>query len=168
MAFYGATKSSAMERLEGLGKIIVDYVNPDIRDVFTIISNSGVNAVPIEVAMEAKKRGNKVIAVTSKAHSQNVPSRHSSGKKLMEVADVVLDNCGEVGDVSIKIPGLGQGLGPTSTITGAYLLHAVMVQVASNLSKSMEPPVFWSANIPGGIEENKKIIERYKNRIRTW
>ncbi|GAH15796.1 unnamed protein product, partial [marine sediment metagenome] len=78
--------------------------------------------------MEAKKRENKIVAVTSKPYSKSAPSRHSSGKRLMDVADVVLDNCGEIGDVAVKIPGLEQGLGPTSTITSAYLLHAVMVQ----------------------------------------
>lgn len=168
MTFHEAMKSSAMEKLEGFGKIIVDYVNPGSQDVFIIISNSGRNAVPIEVAMEAKKRGNKVIAITSRAYSGSAPSRHPSGKRLMDVADVVLDNCGEVGDISVRIPGLEQGLGPTSTITSAYLLHAVMVQAAANLSKTMEPPVFWSANLLGGMEKNRKIIERYRDRIRNW
>ncbi len=169
MTYHEAIKSSAMERLEGVGKIIVDYVDPDPQDVFIIISNSGRNPVPIEVAMEAKKRGNKIVAVTSKTYSKSAPSRHSSGKRLMDVADVVLDNCGEIGDVAVKIPGLEQGLGPTSTITSAYLLHAVMVQATSNLSKIMkEPPIFWSANLPGGMEKNRKIIDKYRNKIRNW
>lgn len=164
-----AMKSSAMERLEGLGKIIVDYVNPGPQDLFIIISNSGRNPVPIEVAMETKKRGNKVIVVTSKTYSKSAPSRHSSGKRLMDVADVVLDNCGEIGDVAVKIPELAQGLGPTSTIASAYLLHAVMVQATSNLSKIMkEPPIFWSANLPGGMEKNRKMIDKYWGKIRNW
>ena len=169
MTYHEALKSSAMERLEGFGKIIVDYVNPGPQDVFIIISNSGRNPVPIEVAMETKKRGNKVIVVTSKTYSKSAPSRHSSGKRLMDIADVVLDNCGEIGDVAVKIPGLAQGLGPTSTIASAYLLHAVMVQAASNLSKTVkEPPIFWSANLPGGMKKNRKLIDKYWGKIRNW
>lgn len=162
-------KSTYTERLEGFGKIIVDHVGPDPQDVFIVISNSGLNAAPIEVAIEAKKRRNKVIVITSRTYSENVPSRHSSGKKLMDVADVVLDNCGKLGDFAIKIPKLEQGLGPTSTITGAYLLNAVMVQAASNLSKIMKkPPVFWSGNLPKGMEKNQKILDKYWSRIRNW
>ena len=169
MTYHEALKSSAMERLEGFGKIIVDYVNPGPQDVFIIISNSGRNPVPIEVAIETKKRGNKVIVVTSKTYSKSAPSRHSSGKRLMDIADVVLDNCGEIGDVAVKIPGLAQGLGPTSTIASAYLLHAVMVQAASNLSKTVkEPPIFWSANLPGGMKKNRKLIDKYWGKIRNW
>jgi len=162
-------KSAYTERLEGFGKIIVNHINPAPKDVFIVISNSGRNAVPIEVALESKKRGNKVIAITSKTYSEKVPSRHSSGKKLMNVADVVLDNCGKLGDFAIKISKLEQGLGPTSTITGAYLLNAVMVQAASNLSEMMkEPPVFWSGNLPKGMEKNQKILDKYWSRIRNW
>lgn len=87
----------------------------------------------------------EIVAVTSKTYSKSAPSRHSSGKRLMDAADVVLDNCGEIGDVAVKIPGLEQGLGPTSTITSAYLLHAVMVQATSNLSKIMKEPLFSGA-----------------------
>jgi len=169
MTYREAVKSSAMEKLEGFGKIIVDYVDPNPQDAFIIISNSGRNPVPVEVAMETKKRGNKVIAVTSKTYSKSAPSRHSSGKRLMDAADVTLDNCGKIGDVSVRIPGLEQGLGPTSTIASAYLLHAVMVQAASNLSKIMkEPPIFWSANLPGGMEKNQKLIDKYWDKIRNW
>lgn len=165
----GVVKSTYIERLEGFGKIIVDHIKPAPRDVFIIISNSGRNAVPIEVAIEAKKRENKVIAITSKTYSKNVSSRHPSGKKLMDVADVVLDNCGKLGDVVIKIPKIEQGLGPTSTITGAYLLNAVMVQAASNLSKVMrEPPVFWSGNLPKGMKKNQLVLDKYWDRIRGW
>ena len=162
-------KSSYLERLEGYGKILIDYVKPALEDVFIIISNSGRNAVPVEVALEAKKRGNKVIAVTSVLASQNSASRHSSGKRLFEVADVVLDNCGKPGDVAVKVPELDQGLGPTSTITGAYLLNAVMIQAAFNLlDQSIEPPVLWSGNLDKGMEHNEIIFKKYRQRLRFW
>lgn len=162
-------KSGDTEKLDGFGKIIVDHINFTSKDIFIIISNAGRNAVPIEVAMEARKKGNKVIAITSKTFSETVSSTHSSGKKLMDVADVVLDNCGKVGDFAIRIPKLEQGLGPTSTIIGVCLLNAVMVQAASNLSKIMKkPPVLWSGNLPKGREKNRKILNKYWNKIRNW
>ena len=162
-------KSSYLERLEGYAKILIDYVDPAPEDIFIIISNSGRNAVPVEMALEAKKRSNKVIALTSVAYSQSFTARHSSGKRLFEIADVVLDNCGRVGDVAVKVPELDQGLGPTSTIAGAYLLNAVMVQAAFNLfHQSNEAPVLWSGNLDQGMERNEGIFRKYRGRIRSW
>ena len=166
---YQMEKSIYLERLEGYARILIDYINPTPEDVFIIISNSGRNAVPVEMALEARRRGNKIIAVTSVTYSQNSTSRHSSGKRLFEVADVVLDNCSYVGDVAVKVPELAQGLGPISTITGAYLLNAVMVHASFNLlAQSIEPPILWSANLDQGMEHNKRIFEKYRGRIRSW
>lgn len=162
-------KSSYLERLEGYAKILIDYIDPSPEDIVIIISNSGRNAVPVEMALEARERGNKVIAVTSVAYSKNSTSRHSSGKRLFEVADVVLDNCGKVGDIAVKVPELEQGLGPTSTITGAYILNAVIVQAAFNLlDQSIEPPVLWSGNLDKGMAFNENIFKKYRKRIRSW
>lgn len=162
-------KSSYLERLEGYAKILIGYVDPAPEDIFIIISNSGRNAVPVEMALEAKKRGNKVIALTSVTYSQSSTARHSSGKRLFEIADVVLDNCGRVGDIAVKVPELDQGLGPTSTIAGAYLLNAVMVQAAFNLfHQSIEAPVLRSGNLDQGMERNEGIFKKYRGRIRSW
>jgi uncharacterized phosphosugar-binding protein len=162
-------KSSYLERLEGYAEILMDYTAPSPEDIFIIISNSGRNAVPIEMALEARKRGHKVIGLTSVAYSRSSTSRHSSGKRLFEIADVVLDNCGKHGDAVLKLPSLEQWLGPTSTITGAYLLNAVMVQAAFNLiDRSVEPPVLWSGNLDEGMERNERIFKEYRRRIRSW
>lgn len=162
-------KSSYLERLEGYAKVLINYVDPAPEDIFIIISNSGRNAVPVEMALEAKKRGNKIIALTSVTYSQSSTARHSSGKRLFEIADVVLDNCGRVGDVAVKVPELDQGLGPTSTIAGAYLLNAVMVQAAFNLlHQSIEPPVLWSGNLDQGMKRNERVFKKYRGRIRNW
>lgn len=162
-------KSSYLERLEDYAKILINYVDPSPEDIFIIISNSGRNAVPVEMALEARERGNKVIAVTSVTYSRSSASRHSSGKRLFEIADVVLDNCGEIGDIAVKVGELDQGLGPTSTITGAYLLNAVMVQAAFNLlDQSIEPPVLWSGNLDKGMERNERIFKKYRGRIKSW
>lgn len=162
-------KSSYTERMEGWGEIILDDVDPNPEDVFIVISNSGRNPAPIEVAQEAKVRGHKVIAITSKTYSGNVFSRHSSGKKLMDIAELVIDNCGKLGDVSVELENLEQKVGPTSTITGVYIFDSIMVQAASNLSEEMsEPPVFWSGNLPQGMKKNEEFIEKYKDRIQNW
>lgn len=162
-------KSSYLERLEGYAKILMDYVDPSQEDIFIIISNSGRNAVPVEMALEARKRGHKVIGLTSVAYSRSTTSRHPSGKRLFEIADVVLDNCGKPGDAVLKLPPLDQRLGPTSTITGAYLLNAVMVQAAFNLiERSIEPPVLWSGNLDEGMDRNERIFQKYRRRIRSW
>lgn len=162
-------KSTYTERMEGWGEIVLDYVEPDPEDVFIVISNSGRNAAPVELTQEAKDRGHKVIAITSKTYSENVSSRHSSGKKLMDVAELVIDNCGKLGDISVELDNLEQKVGPTSTITGVYILDSIMVQATSNLSEEMEEvPVFWSGNLPQGMEKNEKFIEKYKDRIHDW
>lgn len=162
-------KSAYLERLERYGSILLDYIKPDPEDVFIIISNSGRNAVPVEMAMELQSSSNKTIVITSMTYSKNLKSRHSSGKKLYEVADIVLDNQGEVGDVALEIPEMEQGFGPTSTITGVYILNAIMVQTVLNLvDRDIEPPVFWSGNLNQGMEKNEKMMEKLWGRIRGW
>ena len=79
-----------------------------------VVSNSGRNAVPVEMCLEAKNIGAKVIAMTNMRHSSSCESRHSSGKKMYEIADVTIDNCGEIGDASFEIEGLDSKIGPTS------------------------------------------------------
>ena len=162
-------KSSYEERLEGIGSVLFNHVCPGPDDVFIIISNAGRNAAPVEIARDAKAHGHKVIALTSVKYSKSQPSRHSSGKLLLDYADVVIDNCGEIGDVCVFIPGMKQGLGPTSTIAGAYILHAVMVQAVFNLIEAgIEPPVFLSGNFDSGMDFNQKFLDRYWSRMRNW
>ncbi|MFP4589701.1 MAG: sugar isomerase domain-containing protein, partial [Candidatus Acetothermia bacterium] len=162
-------KSAYVERLEGYGEILLDYVKPDPQDVFIIISNSGRNAAPVEFAMELQERENPTIAITSLTYSKHLSSRHSSGNKLFELADVVLDNQGEIGDVALRVPEMEQGFGPTSTITGTYILNAILVQAVLNLiDKSVEPPVFWSGNLDQGMEKNQEMVDEFWGRIRGW
>lgn len=163
---FGMVKSMHLERLQGYGKIIVDQSQLLENDVLIVISVSGRNAVPIEVAMEAKKRGLTVIAITSMDYSKKIPSRHPSGKHLCDVADVVIDNCVPVGDAVLDIEGAPQKVAATSTVVGAAIINAIVAQVTENLSlKGVEPPVFLSGNIDGADEYNKKLIEKYKDRI---
>ncbi|MBC7264749.1 MAG: SIS domain-containing protein [Chloroflexi bacterium] len=155
------------ERQEAYGKIILDSYHTTPGDVILIISTSGRNEVPVEVAIQAKARGLKVIALLSLLYCANVEARHSSGKKLPDVADVVLDNGAVLGDAAIELEGIPYKVGPTSGVIGAAILQALMVQVAQMLAeRGVEPPIWVSVNVPGGAEINAKYLERYKDRIK--
>ena len=161
-------KSAYMEKLEGTGSILCDYHRIAPPDALIAISNSGNNAMPIDVAIEARKRGVKVIAVCSVKYAESLKARHSSGKKLLDVSDVVIDNCGQIGDTCLSLEGLEQGLGPTSTITGAFITNSVLVQAAANLQEmGIEPMVYWSGNLEGGMEANQSYLDQYWGRIRN-
>ncbi|AYO31791.1 sugar isomerase domain-containing protein [Biomaibacter acetigenes] len=154
------------ETVEGVGtKLMEDY---DLRpnDCFIIISNSGRNPLGIEVAQYVKSKGNKVIVVTALEFSKSQTSRHSSGKKLYEFADVILDNKGLSGDAAIEIEGMPVKMGPTSTVTSAVLLNWTVIEATKiMLSKGYTPPVYMSKNVDGGLEYNKKLVAQYADRL---
>jgi len=160
------TVSSQVERLSGYAAIILDGVRPKAGDALILVSTSGRNAVPVELAQEAKKRGMTVIGVTSRAYTAAAPSRHPSGKHMHDFADIVIDNLSEPGDASIEVPGLGLKMGPTSTSVGCAILHALAMEtVALLVEKGHTPPVFMPANYPGGTEHNERLIEQYGDRV---
>ena len=155
-------KSSHMERIEGYGKALVELYHIDEKDTILVVSNSGRNAAPVEVCLYAKEKGAKVIAMTSMKHSAGCTSRHSSGKKMYELADVTIDNCAEKGDAGFTIEGMDVCMGPVSSVTGIVIAEALACQVAENLAKAgMEPPVFVSSNVDGGDAYNDKLFETY-------
>lgn len=160
------TMTSMLERLPGLAKIIFDENKLKKGDVLIIHSVSGRNTVPVEMAEEAAKHGVKTIAITNLEYSSSVTSRAPSGKKLYEVCDIVIDNCGCISDASVKLEGLSEKTGPTSTAVGAALLNALVIESEEKLiAKGVTPPVFLSANIDGGTEHNAKILNEYKDNI---
>lgn len=160
------TRTSRLERLEGYGKILVETTPIEKDDVLIIASTSGRNSVPVEMAIEAKKVGVIVIALTSFEYSKAVVARHSSGKRLYELADLVLDNCGVVGDVVLEVPGLPQKVGSTSNIIGSIILQSVIAETIENLMDTGRiPPVFASANLDEGEELNSRIFEKYRHLI---
>jgi uncharacterized phosphosugar-binding protein len=150
------------ERLEGLAEHLLQGKPFQAGEVIFVISNSGRNPEPIEVAMKAQELGLHVIAVTSLAHSQSVASRHSSGKKLYQLAEVVLDTGAPAGDASMTFEGLPLKAGAVSTVLGAAIMNAVMVEaIQYMLDKGFEPPVLMSANLDGADEHNARVMARY-------
>jgi uncharacterized phosphosugar-binding protein len=161
---------STMERDASVVEELVETTPLSPADVFVIASNSGVNGSVVGMALAAAGRGHKVIAVTSLEHTNAVTPKHPSGKRLSEIADVVIDNLAPFGDTTLSIPlagGDGVGVGAISSITAAFIAQLLTMMVADRLHKAGEiPPVYISANIPGGDEHNHALEDRYRGRIR--
>ena len=161
-----ATMTSQIERLPEYGKLIVDNQPIGEGDVVIIHSVSGRNTVTVDAALRCKEKGAKVIALTSMEYSESVTSRHPSGKRLFEAADLTLDNCGCPGDGSLVIKGVPEKVGPTSTAVGAAMLNAMMSRAVELVTEAGGvAPIFMSANVDGGDEHNKKMLAQYKNHI---
>jgi len=161
-----APKSTWFERLEGYAAIILD--NQEVRsdEVILIASTSGRNAVPVEMALEAKKRGLFVIALSSSYFSEGVESRHPSGKKLIDIADVVLDGNAPKGDAVMELTDIQTKFGPVSSIVGFTLIQALIVEVVNKLVQDgVTPPIWVSSNVDGGDEINREHIKKFKKRI---
>jgi uncharacterized phosphosugar-binding protein len=167
MLHISASESTEKEREEGLAeKIFSDYAISD-NDVIVIISNSGRNGVIVDMALLCKERNVKAIALTSLNHSLAGQSRHQSGKRLCEIADIVLDNCGCLGDACIDVDGVSGKICATSTVSGALILNAVVARAVEICAeKGFCPEHFLSANVDGGDQVNNKLIEKYKKEIK--
>jgi len=161
-----ATLSTSIERVNGYAKAILDNQPIQKGDVLILVSVSGRNAMPIEMADEAKKRGLKVIGLTSLAYTSAVSSRHPSGKKMYEFADVVIDGKIDPGDAVLEADGVPQKFCPVSgAINAAILQSVVAATIELLLERGITPPVFLAANVEGGDEYNAKMLEKYKDRI---
>ena len=161
-----ATMTSDMERMVGYGAIIADNNPIGAGDVVLVHSVSGRNPATIDFAARCREKGAFVICLTSVATERQSVSRHPSGKLLMDVSDLVLDNGGCVGDGSVKVAGVPEKVGPTSTAVGAAMLNAVVARcVELTVQAGGEAPVFLSANVEGGDAHNKAMMARYKDHI---
>jgi uncharacterized phosphosugar-binding protein len=161
-----ATLETELERLSGYAPLLLDACKISNRDLLIVHSNSGRNTVAIEMAEEARRRGIPVVALTSVAHSASVSSRHPGGLKLMDVADYVIDNCGVVGDAAVPLEGTDQYSGSTSTVVGAALMNALVVETARTLlARGLEAPIFRSANLDGSERSNQRWMDHYSSRL---
>jgi uncharacterized phosphosugar-binding protein len=155
-----------LERRAGVAERIYRLADPRPQDLFVVISNSGVNNVIVETALRAKEQGHRLLAITSLAHTRAVPAGHPSGKKLADLADVVLDNRAPRGDALLDLPG-GGAVCALSTLTGVMLIQMTVAEASRQLLATGDrPPVYVSANGPGGFEGNLELEKRYAGRIR--
>jgi uncharacterized phosphosugar-binding protein len=156
------------ERLAGYADVLLESYPISASDLLIVISNSGRNPLPVEMAMRARERGIATIGLTSLAHSRAVSSRAPGGKRLFEVCDVVIDNCGIAGDAGLDIGnGTPVRMGPTSTLAGAFIANCLSGLAAEELiSRGVHPPVLVSANIDEGDSSNQPLMEMMKRRIR--
>jgi len=166
LTILGTARATLVERMEGYAASVV--ASYDIRpgEVVIVISTSGVNPVPIEIAQQARERGASTIAVTSAAAYADAPSRHSAGLRLRDVVDCVLDTHVPAGDAIQPVGPDGIVVGASSTILGAVALNCLVVAAADLLVQRGHPvPAFVSQNVPGGDDHNAGLLERYAPRI---
>jgi uncharacterized phosphosugar-binding protein len=174
LTLLGGLRTSPLERLEGYARVLL--AGEDLRpgEVMVVFSNSGINALPLEVALAAKEAGLGVVTVTSLAHSESVEPRHSSGRRLFELADVSIDTHIPTGDAAVDLSGLagsaeGHRVGPLSTAIGALVWNALVAEVAYLREAAVaEPLYFTSQNVPGGDEANEALVARYRPRNRFY
>lgn len=155
------TKSTQIERMSEYADVLEHLYNTQPEDVVIITSNSGRNALVIEYALRLQKKGVKIIAITSLAHSQKTTSRHKSKMRLYELADIVLDNQAPIGDAGIAIDDV-TAMGPISTITGCFLAQCIIGRMVEKLKENgMDPPVFLSSNTDGADAYNQALFDTY-------
>jgi uncharacterized phosphosugar-binding protein len=158
--------SEHLERDPSIAHRLYDLANVSAADIFVIASNSGVNGSIVELAQIVKERGHRLVVITSFTQTAGVDSRHPSGTKLVDHADVALDNGAPYGDAVLSLPG-GGTVCAVSSITGALVAQLVGAEVVRRLMEAGEtPPVYLSANVPGGDEHNSVLEARYVGRIR--
>ena len=156
------TKSTAIERISAYADVVFTQYKITKDDVIMICSNSGRNGLPIEVAKRCGDIGATVIALTNLKHSSAVTSRHESGKRLFEIADYVIDNCGVKGDAYIDLDGVKGKMGASSTVAGTFIAQVMGIMIAEELVKlNFEPPVFVSSNLDVGDRWNEGIMKKY-------
>lgn len=167
MLHISASESTLAERVEGYAEKIFAEYRMSEGDTVVIISNSGRNGVIVDMALLCKEKGLNVIALTNLKHTYAGASRHKSGKRLCEIADTVLDNFGCVGDACVNVDGVEGKICPTSTVTGALILNAIVAQVVDNcVREDFIPEHFASSNVDGGDEINNALVNKYKKELK--
>ncbi|HEX2133043.1 MAG TPA: SIS domain-containing protein [Actinophytocola sp.] len=155
-----------LERRGDVAARLYELAAPRPADLFVIASSSGVNASVVEMAHVVTAAGHRLVAITSVPHSQGVPAKHPSGKRLADLADVVLDNCAPLGDTLLPMPD-GTSAGAVSSLSAGLLVQMVVAEtVRLLLDSGTTPPVYVSNNVPGGHERNLELEARYEGRIR--
>ncbi|HEX2403569.1 MAG TPA: SIS domain-containing protein [Acidimicrobiia bacterium] len=167
MLHAGAENSTRLERQHGLAGRIFGDVPLKPGDTFIVASNSGGNAVCEELARLAGEAGASVVAIVSSRHAEHSATERG-GSRLADLADVVIDNHGDIGDAVVDVDGLDRKVGPTSTVAGAAIVNAVVAEAVEILiARGMEADVFTSSNLPEGDAANSELVARYRDRVRA-
>ena len=162
---FGAQRSGAMEKVPGVADVVYDSYNIEPGDIMIITSNSGRNAMPIEMAMRCQKEGIYVIAMTNLEQSRNTTSRHPSGKRLFECVDCIIDTCVPDGDATLNLDGIKTG--PASSIVTMFLINTIVSEAIKIVqSHGKRPYVFQSQNVDGF--DNNAIYEHFKGRVKHF
>lgn len=155
------TKSTTLERTASYADVLDAIYTIEAGDVLLVTSNSGRNPLVIEYTMRAREKGARIIVITSLSHSKTIASRHESGLRLFELADVILDNHAPYGDATTPIDE-ATSMGPVSTLTGCFLAQCVMGRFVELLKEhGMEAPVFASSNMDDADERNRELFDKY-------
>ncbi|MET8690654.1 SIS domain-containing protein [Streptomyces sp. NPDC004732] len=161
-----ATLGSALERVDGLAGAVLDSSPARPGDVLVIISLSGRNSLPVEMAMNARALGLKVIGVTSVAYATETRSRHVSGTFLKDHCDVVVDSKIAVGDAELSLDGVDAPFGPASSVVTNALMQAMTAAAIEKLAeRGIQPPLLRSGNVDGGHDWNGRVFQEYGDRI---
>ncbi|WP_299535266.1 SIS domain-containing protein [uncultured Streptomyces sp.] len=161
-----ATLGSALERVTGLAASVLDTSPANAGDLLVIISLSGRNTLPVEMAREARARGLTVVGLTSVAYARETASRAASGGFLLDHCDIVLDSKIAVGDAELTADGVEAPFAPASTVVTSALMQATMAAAAEALvARGIEPPLLRSGNVDGGHAWNERVMKEYGDRI---
>ena len=165
--FNQALKYLALERTVNFGASIVKYYDPQPGDVVLFFHNIGINPATIDAAEECRKRGCKIIAVASSHWQNEMPKdhfiRHPNGKNLFDYADVCIDDYNPVGDAVVQIPGMETPIAPVSNVVDFTIAHLLEIETCRQcIERGIVPPVWNSANAPGGDEKNAALLKKYR------
>lgn len=160
------TMTSQIERVEGYGRALLQGTPAGQGDVLIIASASGRNPIVIDMALAARELGMTIIGLVALEYAGQSKSRHSSGKLLPELCDLVIDQCAPYGDAAVEVAGFPQKTGPLSSVLGCTIVNALTCEVVARLlQRGVVPPVFVSANLPGGDEHNEGVLAANRDRI---
>ena len=155
----GQRQAMFLENVAGLAERILRNFDLSPKDSALIISSSGCNLVPIEMAEQFQKRGVKVVSIISRRHSEATTSKHPQGKKLQDFSDLTLDTGAPPGDAMVKIANLDTPVSPGSTVGGAMLINCIKAEVAERLTKAGKPPKVLTGSAVVGAQKATELFE---------
>lgn len=168
----GALRSMAIERTPGYGRVVIENQQLSSDDLLILVNAYGINSALIDAAVIAREKGVTLIGISSHEHANNTaldhPARHPSKQNLHDLVDVAIDTKVPVGDAIVSIPGVSQNTSAVSTFTNAIALNSLVIRTIVHLRElGVEPPIWRSANAPGGDEANSQFLERFRGRVKA-